>query len=1188
MKMKKLIFALLALASFITTKSQSIAISQLPTYSGNPAGGFVPVSILGTTRKVDPALFAYKAFDSLVITYGSTIDTFRFYNRSTGVIYTALYTKPAGGSGSTPFADNTALLKNNSDNTKLVILNAGNITTGTTRTWNFPDVNGTFANIAAGNTFTGANTFSAAPIITPLAGYLYGNASSAITASTTIPTTALSGTITNSQLAGSIAFSKLVGTDITTVGTIGAGLWNGTLIGPTYGGTGINNGSNTITLAGNLATFGANALTLTTTGSTNVTFPTSGTLITNAVSTLSSLNSIGTVIVGTWNATVVAPAYGGTGVNNSTNTITLAGNLATTGTNSLTLATTGTTSVTLPTTGTLVNSAVSTLSSLASIGTITTGIWNGTIIDGAHGGTNNGFMTFTGPTTSLKTFTLPNATATILTDNAVVTATQGGTGVASLTAGYAKSNGASAFTSVTAIPSSDVTFANNFVTNSLLVQMVAHTYKGNNTGSTANPIDVTSTQLTADLNLFTTSLQGLVPSSGGGSTNFLRADGTWAAPSGGGSTPPFADNAAIVKNNSDNTKLLILSAASITTGTTRTATFPDANITVARSDAAQTLTGVQTLSSAPIFTGLTGHLSGNGASAITASATIPTTDLSGTITNAQLTGSITASKLVGTDIATVGTVTAGTWNSTVIGATYGGTGVNNGSNTITLAGTLTTSGAFNTTLTATGTTSITLPTSGTLAINSGAQTFTGTQTFSSAPTLSALTVNGGLLFNNSSGVIQQSSNILFDATNNGIKLISPSIGVSPANAKGLYLQNATVASSGNQQYSPGIVWEGQGWKTNSTAASQAVNFREYLGSIQGAAAPSFSFQWDGSVNGGAYSNLMNLNSGGQLTVASSISAGGGISATGTLTATTAIGAGATSFYTWGGGTTQPNLYSDANYNMTIRNGTNANEVWVDNTFTDATHYEAGVFGFIQNSNILSIGTKTVGNTLRNTQFIGGTFGMGVAPVSGAELKVIAGTTTLAPILQTSGTLNTTIQSGAVEYNNAHYVSNSGLNRVGIGGPIVDFTTDAGNTSTTETDLYTYTTKVSTLAVTGEKLTANFSGNVVGSATASRAINVYFAGTNIFAASSLTVSANANFDVAVKIIRTGSTTARATCTVTIDGVSLATPIVETDLTGLTFTNTNILKITGTSSGTGSATNDIVAKMGTIYWWPAANN
>jgi len=49
------------------------------------------------------------------------------------------------------------------------------------------------------------------------------------------------------------------------------------------------------------------------------------------------------------------------------------------------------------------------------------------ILPGANGGTNNGFMDFTGPATSLKTFTLPNASTTILTTNALVTGAQGGT-----------------------------------------------------------------------------------------------------------------------------------------------------------------------------------------------------------------------------------------------------------------------------------------------------------------------------------------------------------------------------------------------------------------------------------------------------------------------------------------------------------------------------------------------------------------------------------------------------------------------------------------------------------------------------------------------------------------------------------------------------------------------------------------
>lgn len=46
----------------------------------------------------------------------------------------------------------------------------------------------------------------------------------------------------------------------------------------------------------------------------------------------------------------------------------------------------------------------------------------------------NAFTNFTGPSGSIKTFTLPNANATILTDNAAVTVAQGGTGRATATA----------------------------------------------------------------------------------------------------------------------------------------------------------------------------------------------------------------------------------------------------------------------------------------------------------------------------------------------------------------------------------------------------------------------------------------------------------------------------------------------------------------------------------------------------------------------------------------------------------------------------------------------------------------------------------------------------------------------------------------------------------------------------------
>lgn len=72
------------------------------------------------------------------------------------------------------------------------------------------------------------------------------------------------------------------------------------------------------------------------------------------------------------------------------------------------------------------------------------------------------------------------------------------------------------------------------VTLAKMANLAANSIIGNNTGASATPIALTGTQTTAMLDVFTSTLKGLAPASGGGTTNFLRADGTWAAPSGGG------------------------------------------------------------------------------------------------------------------------------------------------------------------------------------------------------------------------------------------------------------------------------------------------------------------------------------------------------------------------------------------------------------------------------------------------------------------------------------------------------------------------------------------------------------------------------------------------------------------------------------------------------------------------------
>lgn len=182
---------------------------------------------------------------------------------------------------------------------------------------------------------------------------------------------------------------------ITTLGTVTTGTWNATIISPTYGGTGVNNGASTLTLGGNTTFSGAFTTTFAVTGNTSLTLPQTGTLVSNTVTSLPNLAVVGTITTGVWNATPIDVTHGGTGLTGTTinqllyssaNNV-LAG-LATANNGVLVTSAGG-----VPSIGGTLPSAVQ--GNITTTGTITSGTWNATAIPVQYGGTGQNFSAIT-------------------------------------------------------------------------------------------------------------------------------------------------------------------------------------------------------------------------------------------------------------------------------------------------------------------------------------------------------------------------------------------------------------------------------------------------------------------------------------------------------------------------------------------------------------------------------------------------------------------------------------------------------------------------------------------------------------------------------------------------------------------------------------------------------------------------
>ena len=499
--------------------------------------------------------------------------------------------------------------------------------------------------------------------------------------SANIVVTAAAGTLTGTTLNSTVLTSSL-----TTIGTIGTGVWHGTIIGTTYGGTGADSHASTGVAQVSAGTWSwSTALANGTTATTQA-----GGDNTTKVATTAFVTAAATG--GTVTAVSIASANGITGSSSggATPALTIVlGAITPTSVNSVVIS--GSSTPTLAVTGTTAVSGSNTGDQTITLTGDVTGSGTGSF--GTTIKTNVGLAG--SPTTTTQAALTSNTTiaTTAYTDNAVnalglalnpAISVQAATTTAANTSGLTYLNGVSGIgatftgTTNTALVVDGYTF---IATGQRL--LVKNDTQSANPGAYNGVYYVTQLQTALLPPILTRALDYDQPSD---------INNTGAIP--------------VINGTVNALTSWIETAQVVTVGTTPLIyTQFSYNPTTQLSNS---------LTSAYIFVGSAGNvatgvaMSGN----VTISNSGVTTIGAGVVTNSMLAGSITAANLVGTDIATIGTITSGTWHGSVIGAVYGGTGIaNNAASTITI------SGSYSTTLTVTGTTALTLPTAGQVMVS---------------------------------------------------------------------------------------------------------------------------------------------------------------------------------------------------------------------------------------------------------------------------------------------------------------------------------------------------------------------------------------------------------------------------------------------------------------------------------------